>query len=71
MEARHTLAMGARRGTERGAVMATSKRIDPFFTSLIKSSKPTMEAPASFASSAYFPSANTAILGTFPVPWGS
>lgn len=51
--------------------MATSKRIDPFFTSLIKSSKPTMEAPASFASSAYFPSANTAILGTFPVPWGS
>ena len=53
-----------------GVAMATSKSVKPSSTRFTRSSPPTTCAPASSASRAFSPSANTATVTERPVPWG-
>jgi hypothetical protein len=59
-------------GIMSGVAMATSKSVKPsFWTRSARSSAPTTSAPASSASRALSPRANTAILTSLPSPCGS
>jgi hypothetical protein len=54
-----------------GVATAASKSIVPFMTSSTSSSPPTTSAPASRASRAFSPTANTPTRTDLPVPWGN
>ena len=54
-----------------GVAIAASKSISPFITVSTSSAAPTTSAPASRASRAFSPWANTATRTDLPVPWGS
>ena len=54
-----------------GVATATSKSVKPSSTRFARSAEPTTSAPASCASFAFSPSANTATRASLPVPWGS
>ena len=53
-----------------GVAMATSKSVKPSSTFLARSSSPTWSAPASLASRALSPLANTATVISLPSPCG-
>ena len=58
-------------GIMSGVAMQRSKAISPACTLAARSSAPTKSAPAAFASSAFWPLANTATRTVLPVPCGN